>query len=75
MERSAQLERAGCDQDVWLTEGGASASGTWLEHWDCDNMDGTWWTRAWEISQAYKVGSGGLKVLHSNDLIDTRTQT
>ena len=33
-------------------------------------------TRAWEISQAYEVGSrGGLQVLHNGDSIVTRTQT
>ena len=31
--------------------------------------------KAWEISQVYKVGSGGLQVLCNRDSIDTRTQT
>ena len=42
VERSAQLERRGCDQDVWLSGDEASASGTWWEHLDCDNKGDMW---------------------------------
>ena len=32
VERSARLELTGCDQDAWLSDDGASASGTRSEH-------------------------------------------
>ena len=42
VERSAQLEQRGCDQDVWLSDDEASASGTQLERWGYGNRDDTW---------------------------------
>ena len=42
VERLARLEWSGCDQDVWLSDGEASASGTQLERWGCGNRDDTW---------------------------------
>ena len=42
VERSARLERRGCDQDIWLSGDKASASGTQLEHWGYGNRDDTW---------------------------------
>ena len=75
VECSARLELTGCNQDVSLIGDGASASSTQLEHWGYDSTGDTWWTRVWEISQAYEVFRGGLQVLRNNDSIDTRTQT
>ena len=41
VERSARLERRGCDQGVWLSGDKASASDTQLERQGCGNRDDT----------------------------------